>query len=208
MPYRSAQVRRAALVAGLNIPFEEGPLDIEIVRPRAEGRFPVILESSPYHGTLADRDGTRILPGPKNAEGKPIGLTGYFAPRGYAVVMMDLRGTGRSQGCLDHLGPKDGRDLKHSGWHELRDSEAGATAADIPVFAVHGVNDNAARVPGLNWFFERSRPGDKLWLGQWAMARAAAPTDVGTSGPPRRTPGSTGNSPGATSRRARPWSCS
>jgi hypothetical protein len=158
MPYRSAQVRRAALVAGLNIPFEEGPLDIEIVRPRAEGRFPVILESSPYHGTLADRDGTRILPGPKNAEGKPIGLTGYFAPRGYAVVMMDLRGTGRSQGCLDHLGPKDGRDLKHSGWHELRDSDA--------------------------------------------------PTVVGSSGPPRCTPGSTGNSPGATSRRARPWSCS
>ena len=47
-------------------------------------------------------------------------LTGYFAPRGYAVVMMDLRGTGRSQGCLDHLGAKDARDLEqivecHSG---------------------------------------------------------------------------------------------
>lgn len=283
--------------------FDGQELYIEIVRPRANGRFPVILESSPYHGTLADRDGTRILPGPKNGEGKPLGLTGYFAPRGYAVVMMDLRGTGRSQGCLDHLGPKDGRDLKqvvewaasqgwsngrvgmtghsyvgstpslaaaqnprglktivpsaglasmyhhqfqggvpywlqyvgpmeayeqlaierklppfsdpsgqthtgddfgnameqtgcglpnsaliagedqlsgrYSGWHELRDSEAGATAAPIPVFAVHGVNDNAARVPGLNWFFERTRPGDKLWLGQWDHGSGCCPNRRG-----------------------------
>ena len=217
--------------------------------------------------------------------------------------MMDLRGTGRSQGCLDHLGPKDGRDLKqvvewaatrdwsngkvgmtghsyvgstpslaaaqnpkglativpsaglasmyhhqfqggvpywlqyvgpmeayeqlalerklppfsdpsgqthtgddfgnameqtgcglpnssliagedqlsgrYSGWHELRDSEAGATAADIPVFAVHGVNDNAARVPGLNWFFERDHPGDKLWLGQWDHGSGCCPNRRG-----------------------------
>jgi len=53
----------------------------------------VILEASPYHGTLADRDGTRILPDPRGRDGKSIGLTGYFAPRGYAVVMVDLRGT-------------------------------------------------------------------------------------------------------------------
>jgi uncharacterized protein len=72
----------------------------------------VILESSPYHGTLADRDGRRILPEPRDADGKSIGLTGYFAPRGYAVVMMDLRGTGRSEGCLDHLGMSDARDLE------------------------------------------------------------------------------------------------
>ena len=45
--------------------FDGEPLYLEITRPRAAGRFPVVLESSPYHGTLADRDGTRILPGPK-----------------------------------------------------------------------------------------------------------------------------------------------
>ncbi len=87
-------------------------LYIEVVRPAAPGRYPVILEASPYHGTLADRDGTRILPDPRDSTGKSLGLTGYFAPRGYAVVMMDLRGTGRSEGCLDHLGPKDARDLR------------------------------------------------------------------------------------------------
>ncbi len=279
-------------------------LYLEIVRPKADGRFPVILESSPYHGTLADRDGTRILPGPKDADGRPLGLTGYFAPRGYAVVMMDLRGTGRSQGCLDHLGPKDARDLKqvvewaasqpwsngkvgmtghsyvgstpavaaaqnprglativpsaglasmydhqfqhgvpyylqwagpieayeqlalerklptiedpfgllhtgddfgnsieetgcglpqsalvagedqlsgrYSDWHLVRDHAAGATAAPIPVFLVHGVNDNAARVDAMQWFTDRGgRAGDKLWLGQWDHGSNCCPNRRG-----------------------------
>ena len=85
---------------------------VEVVRPKKPGRYATILELSPYHGTLADRLGTRILPGPKDEAGKPIGLAGYFAPRGYAVVFADLRGTGRSEGCLDHMGPKDQADAK------------------------------------------------------------------------------------------------
>jgi putative CocE/NonD family hydrolase len=85
-------------------------LYVEIEKPTnaPEGtKFPVILESAPYHGTIADRKGTRIFPGMGN-----IGLSGYFAPRGYAVAFMDLRGTGRSEGCLDHLAMNDARDLK------------------------------------------------------------------------------------------------
>jgi len=289
----------------IQLPAYDGELlYIEVVRPKAAGRFPVILESSPYHGTLADRDGTRIFPGPKDADDNPIGLTGYFAPRGYAVVMMDLRGTGRSQGCLDHLGDKDGRDLeqvvewaasepwsngrvgmtghsyvgstpsvaaaqnptglktivpsaglasmyhhqfqagvpyflqwagvqwtyeyltvarklppvgrdpvnnadtgddfgnnmeetgcgadnsalvagedqfsgRYADWHLERDWNSGATDADIPVFAVHGINDNAARVGALEWFFERRNPQDKLWLGQWDHGSPCCPTHRG-----------------------------
>jgi uncharacterized protein len=279
-------------------------LYIEVVKPKAAGRWPVVLEASPYHGTLADRDGTRILPEPRDGDGKSIGLTGYFAPRGYAVVMMDLRGTGRSQGCLDHLGPKDARDLeqvvewaasrdwsngrvgmtghsyvgstpsvaaaqrpdglktivpsaglasmyhhqfqhgvpyylqwagvqwtyeyltvarklppvgadpvtgaqtgddmgnnmeetgcgapnsalvagedqfsgRYADWHLERDWNRGATQADIPVFAVHGVNDNAARVGALEWFFERRNASDKLWLGQWDHGSGCCPTRRG-----------------------------
>jgi putative CocE/NonD family hydrolase len=289
----------------IKLPAYDGELlYIEVVRPKAAGRFPVILEASPYHGTLADRDGTRIFPGPKDADGNPIGLTGYFAPRGYAVVMMDLRGTGRSQGCLDHLADKDARDLeqvvewaasqdwsngrvgmtghsyvgstpsvaaaqnptglktivpsaglasmyhhqfqggvpyylqwtgvqwtyeyltvarklppvgadpatgaqtgddfgnnmeetgcgapnsalvagedqfsgRYSDWHLERDWNSGATDADIPVFAVHGINDNAARVGALEWFFERRNPQDKLWLGQWDHGSPCCPTHRG-----------------------------
>ncbi len=97
----------------LKLVMEDGEgVYLEITRPKADLKYPVILEASPYHGTLADREGTRILPEPRDSAGKSLGLTGYFAPRGYAVVMMDLRGTGRSEGCLDHLGPKDARDLR------------------------------------------------------------------------------------------------
>ena len=279
--------------------FDGETLYVEVVRPDpavyGQKRLPVILEASPYHGTLADRKGTRIFPDPEDAAGNKLGLTGYFAPRGYAVVMVDLRGTGRSTGCLDHGGQKDARDLKamvewaasqpwsngrvgmtghsyvgstpsiaaaqkpqglvtivpsaglasfydhqfnrgvpwllqwagpmfayeglamdrdlppgftdpvsgaptgdnfanapnaqfgcgwqnssltagsgqvtgeYESWHAQRDWRQGATAANIPIFMVHGVNDNAARIPAAEWFFgERfMRPGDKVWIGQW-----------------------------------------
>jgi uncharacterized protein len=284
----------------LNVEMFDGEtLYVEVVRPDptqyGNGPWPVIMEASPYHGTLADRSGTRILPDPVDQDGNKLGLTGYFAPRGYAVVMVDLRGTGRSTGCLDHLGQKDAKDLEtiiewaasqpwsngrvgltghsyvgstpsvaaaqdpdglativpsaglasmydhqfnkgvpwllqwagpmfayeglamdrdlppgfndpvsgaptgdnfenapnaqfgcgwqnssltagsgqvtgeYESWHAQRDWRTGATAADIPIFMVHGVNDNAARIPAAEWFFgERFlRPGDKVWIGQW-----------------------------------------
>lgn len=93
-------------------PLDGTQLYAEVVRPKAAGRYPVILELSPYHGTLSDRDGIRIFPGPVDEDDNPMGLTGYFGPRGYAVVMVDLRGTGRSGGCLDHMGRKDQADSK------------------------------------------------------------------------------------------------
>ncbi|HEX2041393.1 MAG TPA: CocE/NonD family hydrolase [Acidimicrobiales bacterium] len=302
-PTHTSIVRTVHDVVG----YDGTKLYVEVVRPAALGRYPVILEASPYHGTLADRDGTRILPEPRDADGRSLGLTGYFAPRGYAVVMMDLRGTGRSQGCLDHLGPKDASDLKtvvewasvqdwsngrvgmtghsyvgstpsvaaaqnpkglttivpsaglasmydhqfqagvpyflqwagpieayeqlalerkmpplppdpfglglvHTGddfgddmtetgcglvnsaavagedqlsgryadWHLVRDHDAGATDWEGPVFLVHGVNDNAARVSSMQWFTDRGgRPGDKLWLGQWDHGSGCCPTRRG-----------------------------
>ena len=267
---------------------------LEITRPTDGSPHPTILEASPYHGTLADRQGTRILPEPRDENAQSLGLTRYFAPRGYAVVMMDLRGTGKSSGCLDHLGPKDRSDLKHviewiatqpwsngrvgmtghsyvgstpslaaatnpkglvtivpsaglatmydhqfqggvpyflqwagpmaayeqialtrslptgesfgknatetgcglpqsslvsgedqlSGryalWHAEREWRAAATASTIPVFMVHGVNDDAARVTGMDWFTDRGgRAGDKLWLGQWDHGSGCCPTRRG-----------------------------
>jgi predicted acyl esterase len=281
-----------------DVPMADGrTLYVEVTRPEQMRQNPVILEASPYHGTLADREGTRILPEPRDQDGQSIGLTGYFAPRGYAVVMVDLRGTGRSQGCLDHLGATDASDLKrivewaasqewsngrvgmtghsyvgstpsvaaaqspegletivpsaglasmyqhqfqggvpylaqwagpmeayeqiaierklpggddfgnnmeetgcglpnssltageeqlsgaYSAWHAQRDWEDEATKADIPVFLVHGVNDNAARVAAMEWFSRRRAAGvgegDKLWLGQWDHGSGCCPTRRG-----------------------------
>ena len=64
------------------VPMTDGiNLYVEVVKPKGEGAYPVILEASPYHGTVADRDGTRIFPDPRDGD-KKLGLTGYFAPRG------------------------------------------------------------------------------------------------------------------------------
>ena len=293
--------------------FDGEKIYIEVTRPDpavyGEKPLPTILEASPYHGTLASRIGDRIFSDPRDAQGKPIGLTGYFAPRGYAVVMMDLRGTGRSTGCLDHLGPNDGKDIKlivewaasqpwsngrvgmtgHSYvgstpvvaaamrpqglvtiapsaglgsmydhqfqmgvpynlqyvgpqvayetlalqrdlppgspavpvigggstadnwsngpnaqmgcgmqnsaalagtgqvtgqyelWHAKRDWDERAADADIPIFMIHGVNDNAARIPAAEWFFANryNRPGDKIWLGQFDHGSGGTPASPG-----------------------------
>ena len=266
-------------------------LYVEVTRPKAKGRYGVILELSPYHGGAGSRTGARILPGPENEDGGKLGLTGYFAPRGYAVVQVDLRGTGKSQGCLDHMGPNDQKDAKaivewaarqpwsngrvgmtgHSyvgstpqmaaaqkpkglvtivpsaglaamyhhefqqgvpynlqwagplvayeqlaidrylppdgemfgkdpqyfgcgmtqsagvtgeayfsgaevAWHKQRDFRKGATASKIPMFVVHGVNDDAARIAALDWFHARGgRKGDKAWIGQWDHGSGCCP---------------------------------
>ena len=274
--------------------FDGEQIYVEVTLPDREKypgeKWPVIMEASPYHGTLADREGIRIFPDAKDPDGNYIGLTGYFAPRGYAVVMMDLRGTGMSSGCLDQLGPNDAKDLKtvvewaasqdwstgevgmtghsyvgstpsvaaaqnpkglvtiapsaglasmydhqfqrgvpynlqwvgpqfayeqlalerdvpggeHFGqrpeqtgcgmqnsaftagsgqvtgewqaWHTVRDHREGAAAWDGPVFMIHGVNDNAARIPAAEWFFQdrTPRPDDKVWIGQWDHGSAGA----------------------------------
>ncbi len=284
-----SQPRHKTVQKAYDVEMKDGiHIYVEVTMPKGKGEWPAILELSPYHGTLADREGTRILPGP-NANGKKLGLTGYFAPRGYAVVMADLRGTGRSEGCLDHMGKADqsdgkqivewiakqpwssgkvgmtghsyvgstpqmtaaqnpphlttivpsaglgamyhhefqvgvpyflqwagpvfayeqlsmerhlpggddeGQDMQYFGcgwqnsaattgeawmsgaetqWHVDRDFAKDATKADIPVFIVHGVDDNAARTPGMGWFNDRERPGDKAWIGQWDHGSGVSP---------------------------------
>src|SRR3954451_5008509 len=72
--------------------FDGTELYLEIVKPKAPGPWPVIMEASPYHGTNDGRDGDDLV--------ESTGLTGWYARRGYAVVLMDMRGTGRIAGCL------------------------------------------------------------------------------------------------------------
>jgi predicted acyl esterase len=293
----------------MRLPMSDGTeIYLEITKPKAPGHYGVIVEASVYHGTVYDRTGTRILPGPTKGDTQ-LGLKGFFPPRGYAVVMMDLRGTGRSQGCLDHIGPKDmsdikqviewatsqpwsngragilghsyvgttpiaatavhpkglvtavasagvgismyehqfqagvpynlqwagpieayeelaidryipgqlspvtasalgggqagdnfGNDMQYFGcgltqaavvkgepvlsgqyttWDRERDYTA-ATKTDIPVFVIHGENDQAARVISTDWFTLRGgKPGDKFWLGQWDHGIGCCPNRRG-----------------------------
>ena len=99
---------------------------------------------------------------------------------------------------------------QYTAWHGERDWREAATAADIPVFMVHGVNDNAARVAGMDWFTAACRPRTATRSGSASgtTAPAAARPAAASSGPTRCTPGSTATSPSATSRPAPRPSCS
>ena len=62
----------------LELPMHDGTeVHIEVTRPAdangqpVAGEWPVILEASPYHGTLADREGRRILPDPRGRGRRP-----------------------------------------------------------------------------------------------------------------------------------------
>ena len=68
---------------------------------------------------------------------------------------------------------------RYADWHLERDWNRGAKQADIPIFAVHGVNDNAARIGALEWFFERRNPQDKVWIGQWDHGVGCCPNRRG-----------------------------
>lgn len=266
----------------IRIPMRDGMrLFAEVVRPADPGRFGVILELSPYNGGFL----TSGQPAPREGylPQAPGGLAGYFAPRGYAVVLADIRGTGDSDGCMDYMGPVDRLDAydliewlgsrpwsngrvgmtgvsyvgsspifaaatrapslktivpvaglaqmydhqfqagvpyylqwlgaagtydapgltevpadtgdtryaqtvaetgcglpnsatsnradlltgRYTSWHAARDFRDAATAADIPVFLVHGFPDRSVRPAAFDWFFRRDHAGDKAWLGQW-----------------------------------------
>ena len=63
-------------------------------------KTPVILVHSPYYDGLVLGDDQRSLD-----------VVGYFTPKGYTVVLSDLRGTGNSGGCGEQDGADQAKDF-------------------------------------------------------------------------------------------------
>jgi X-Pro dipeptidyl-peptidase len=86
---------------------------LDIIRPQASAhglKVPVIIDASPYYTTvgrgneaelIADLDGDGIN------DKWPLFYDNYFVPRGYAMVLLDVDGTGNSTGCTDEGGRND-----------------------------------------------------------------------------------------------------
>jgi uncharacterized protein len=68
-------------------------LSADVYRPKAEGRFPVILNRTPYTKTSAGN----------------FKIAQYFVAHGYVVVFMDVRGRGDSDGIFEPY-RNDGQD--------------------------------------------------------------------------------------------------
>ena len=82
-------------------------LHVDVMRPKAaKGRTPVILVVSPYLGMTSQTEAR----GPSNRFHDFFEGARVF-DRGYSVVMVSLRGTGGSSGCLDILGPGEQQDV-------------------------------------------------------------------------------------------------
>lgn len=65
------------------VPMRDGShLSADVYRPKANGRFPVILVMTPYD----------------NASQWPVSVAKYFVPRGYVAVLVDTRGSFDSEG--------------------------------------------------------------------------------------------------------------
>lgn len=99
-------------------------LAVDTIRPDTEQAVPTIFFQSPYYNTLgrgyrherklhwSDPAIEPLGVGDPDAPKVPFPewYDEYFVPRGYAVVMQDMRGTRNSSGCQVYGGPEEGTD--------------------------------------------------------------------------------------------------
>ena len=76
-------------------------LHTEVWLPDGEGPWPTILIMSPYNNLDRTTDPLGDIETP---------FREFYVPRGYAVVLTDVRGTGNSEGCMDMMGAKEQQD--------------------------------------------------------------------------------------------------
>jgi predicted acyl esterase len=81
-------------------------LDADIFRPAAEGRFPAILGIHGYDSSMQTTPSMPQAVAGENAQAE-AGDPMFYARRGYIHVVVNARGTGRSDGLNSHYGPQD-----------------------------------------------------------------------------------------------------
>lgn len=86
---------------------------LDVVRPREMAdqgiKAPVVMIASPYYTSLGrgPRGEKKVYDRAGNLTQFPLWYDNYFVERGYAVVALDIVGTGRSNGCSDIGGKFD-----------------------------------------------------------------------------------------------------
>lgn len=93
-------------------------IGVNVFRPAAEGRFPVVMSISPY-----GKDAFDTIENFKHVPGSHIGHIkisdhvsfeapdpGFWVPNGYVVVQVDTRGQGASEGATVPFGAQEQRD--------------------------------------------------------------------------------------------------
>ena len=97
-PYTRAAQYSTVTDKDVQITMSDGiKLDSDVIRPSAPGKYPVLVEQTPYNKSLVDSSTT-------------FGDNTYFAQRGYVVVIVDVRGTGSSEGQWQSFDDREQRD--------------------------------------------------------------------------------------------------
>jgi X-Pro dipeptidyl-peptidase len=107
-----------AIVQHVQVPSRDGTtkLWIDLIRPRTTSgvRVPTIMDVSPYFNTLgrgwrnecktaySDTPWGDVSPPCSPAVPFPEWYDEYYVPRGYAIALIDLRGTRNSSGCEEY----------------------------------------------------------------------------------------------------------
>ncbi|MEV0796096.1 Xaa-Pro dipeptidyl-peptidase [Kribbella sp. NPDC050281] len=113
---------------------------VDIVRPSETEltglRIPVIMDASPYYSCCGRGNESEKKTYDENGviQKMPLYYDNYFVPRGYAVVGVDIVGTGRSSGCGD-VGGKDEIDSVVAVINWLNGRNSAHTADGQPVSA-------------------------------------------------------------------------
>ena len=114
-------------------------LSADVYRPDTPGRYPVLLTQTPYN---------------KSSAAFPAGNE-YLVRRGYAHVVVDVRGTGGSQGNWDSFGPNEQRDgAKMVRWARKQPWSDGSVGGYGPSYmAITQLTTAARRPKGLKAIF-------------------------------------------------------
>jgi len=81
-------------------------IGVAVYRPKGEGPYPCLFAASPY------RFDNNSLPSSPQFLWRETGPIDFYVNEQYVYVHMDVRGSGRSGGHFDFLGPHDANDMK------------------------------------------------------------------------------------------------
>jgi predicted acyl esterase len=95
----------------VSIPMSDGiNIDSDIFRPDSEGKFPAILGVHSYDNYSQSAPSMPRGFGQANNGSLEAGDSNFFVRRGYAHIIANVRGTGKSQGQFLNYGPREVRD--------------------------------------------------------------------------------------------------
>lgn len=193
----------------LKVPSFDGvPIHVDVQLPGGDGPFPVLVSFTPYSRASSNLWGGFNSTG-LQLDALRLRLAEYYVPRGYAVAVAHVRGTGESGGCLTVGGPEEGRDgyavveaLAAQPWSSGRigmygGSYVGTTPLETAVLAPPHLAAVVSVAPVTEWYryyFERGEPrvnGEQPFRGSsftdpfdWLVEGATPGPRTGASGAP------------------------